>query len=203
MMLFEPEVTYAPRQKVANLSLKLIECLGTYKKKPSPEDIFNYVYAILYSNAYRKKYTEFLKTDFPRVPFTKDYRLFQKLAEKGEQLVELHLLKSEKLTKPIAKCEGLGDLRVVKVSYDAKKERVSINPDKYFAGVPSEVWEYHIGGYQVAEKWLKDRKGRTLSSEEIATYANVVTAIAETINIQESLDELFKQVEANLLEVSL
>lgn len=204
MMLFEPEVTYASGQKVANLSLILIECLkGTYKKEPLPEDIFNFVYAILYSNAYRKKYAEFLKTDFPRVPFTKDSKLFQKVAQKGAQLVDLHLLKSTKLAKPIAKCEGSGDPRVVKLSYDPKKERVYINPDKFFARVSSEVWEYHIGGYQVADKWLKDRKSRILSSEEISTYTRVVTAIAETIRVQESLDELFKEVESNILEISL
>ena len=144
-----------------------------------------------------------MKTDFPRVPFTKDYKLFQKLAEKGAELVELHLLKAKRLSKPIAKCEGSGDLRVVKVTCDPKNLRVHINPDEYFAGVPSEVWEYHIGGYQVAEKWLKDRKGRILSSEEIAIYAHVVTAIAETISIQESLDDLFRQVESDILEMSL
>ena len=99
--------------------------------------------------------------------------------------------------------ENSGDLRVAKVAYDPKNLRVHINPDKYFAGVPSEVWEYHIGGYQVAEKWLKDRKGRILSSEEIAIYAHVVTAIAETISIQESLDDLFRQVESDILEMSL
>jgi hypothetical protein len=204
MALFEPEVPYNPKNKVPNLAPELIDALRiAYKKHPSPEDIFNYVYGVLYSNAYRKKYSEFLKTDFPRVPFTKDYKLFQKLSDKGEQLVELHLLKSKKLNKPIAKCEGSGDLRVIKVSFDEKKHRVYINPDKYFAGVPSEVWEYHIGGYQVAEKWLKDRKDRMLSSEEIATYAQTITAIAKTIEIQESLDDLFKKVETSLLEVSL
>ncbi|MFH0991653.1 MAG: type ISP restriction/modification enzyme [bacterium] len=204
MMLFEPEVPYGAKYRVTNFAPKLKESLKlAYKNQPIPEDIFNYIYGVLYSNAYRKKYGGLLKSEFPRVPFTKDYKLFQKLADKGEQLVELHLLKSKKLNKPIAKCEGSGDLRVVKVSYDEKKHRVYINPEKYFAGVPSEVWEYHIGGYQVAEKWLKDRKGRMLSSEEITTYANVVTAIAETIKIQESLDDLFKRVESNLLEVSL
>jgi len=204
MMLFEPEVPYSAGQRIPNIAPKLLDTLRTtYRRQPSPEAIFNYIYAILYSNAYRKNYAEFLKTDFPRVPFTKDYKLFQKLAEKGEQLVELHLFKSRKLIKPIAKCEGSGDLRVIKVSYDEKEQSVHINPDKYFVGVPSEVWEYHIGGYQVAEKWLKDRKSRMLSSEEVATYANVITAIAETISIQESLDDLFKEVESNILEVSL
>jgi predicted helicase len=190
-------------ERAPNLAPQLIEALNlAYERQPSPEDIFNYIYGIFYSNAYRKKYADFLKTDFPRIPFTKDYKLFEKLSEKGGELVDLHLLKSKRLCKSIAKCEGSGDLRVVKVICDAKKLRVYINPDKYFAGVPSEVWEYHIGGYQVAEKWLKDRKGRMLSSEEIAVYANVVTAIAHTITIQESLDDLFNQVESDILEVS-
>ena len=109
-----------------NIAPKLIESLkSAFKKEPSPEEIFHYIYALLYSNAYRKKYAEFLKTDFPRVPFTKDYKLFKKLAEKGEELVELHLLKSKKLAKPIAKCEGSGDLRVVKVTYDREESSCS------------------------------------------------------------------------------
>ncbi len=191
-------------KRIHNISPKLLASLkSTYKRDTVPEDVFNFLYALFYSNAYRKKYAEFLKTDFPRVPFTRDLKLFQKLAQKGSRLVELHLLRAERLTKPVAKCEGSGSFEIVKVSYDSKKKRVYINSDKYFSGVPSEVWDYFIGGYQVCEKWLKDRKGRTLSSEEIATYAKVVTAIAETINIQESLDPLFKEVESSLLEVSL
>jgi hypothetical protein len=191
-------------KRVPNLAPKLIETLkSAFKKDPSPEQIFQYIYALFYSNTYRKKYAEFLKTDFPRVPFTKDHKLFHKLAEKGEELIELHLLKSKKLVKPIARCEGSGDLRVVKLSYDAKEKRVYINPEKYFAGVPPEVWGYHIGGYQVSEKWLKDRKGKGLSSEEVAHYTRVVTAIAETISIQGFLDDLFAEVETSLLEVRL
>lgn len=200
--IFEPEEGYSIRK--TNLNPKLMSSLkDTFERQPLPEDILYYIYAVLYSPSYRQKYAEFLKTDFPRVPFTKDFQLFRKLAAKGEQLVELHLLKSGKLDKPIAKCEGGGDLRVVKVSYDAKKSQVQINPDKYFAGVPADVWEYHIGGYQVAEKWLKDRRGRILSSEETAAYANIITAIAATISIQESLDDLFTKVELNLLEISI
>jgi predicted helicase len=190
--------------RVPNIAPKLVEALkSTFKKEPSPEQILHYIYAILYSNAYRKKYAEFLKTDFPRVPFTKDYKLFNKLAEKGQELVELHLLRSKKLANPIVKCEGLGDLRVIKVMYDQQKERVHINPEKWFTGISSEAWEYHIGGYQVLEKWLKDRKRKELSSEEVAHYARVVTAIAETISIQRSLDDLFAEVETSLLEVRL
>jgi very-short-patch-repair endonuclease len=166
----------------------------------SPESIFHYIYAILYSNAYRKKYAEFLKTDFPRVPFTKNYELFQKLASEGAELADLHLLKSDKLAKPTSKCEGTGNMQVIKVSYDPSKLRVSINPEKWFETVSLDVWEYHIGGYQVAEKWLKDRKGRILSSEEVATYSKIVTALAETVRIQQSLDSLFEAVEESTIQ---
>jgi predicted helicase len=191
-----------PGKRIPNLAPELINTLkSAFKKDPTPEQIFHYIYGLLYSNAYRKKYAEFLKTDFPRVPFTKDYKLFNKLAEKGEELVELHLLKSERLATPIAKCEGPGELRVEKVTYDRNKARVHINPEKWFTGIPPEVWEYHIGGYQVAEKWLKDRKGRTLSSEEVSHYSKVITAIAETMKIQASLDDVFEEVEKHLLEI--
>jgi predicted helicase len=191
-------------KRIPNFAVKLIETLkSAFKKDPSPEEIFRYIYALLYSNAYRKKYAEFLKTDFPRVPFTKDYKLFNKLAGKGEELIELHLLKSKKLVKPIAKCEGSGDLRVVKVTYDQKKARVHINPEKWFTGIPPEVWEYYTGGYQVAEKWLKDRRGKEPSSEEVAHYTRVITAIAETISIQRSLYDLIAEIEASLLELRL
>jgi predicted helicase len=193
-----------PGERIPNLAPKLVEALKSASKKdPSPEQIFHYIYAVLYSNAYRKKYGEFLKTDFPRIPFTKDYKLFKELAQKGEELVELHLLKSKKLAKPISKCEGIGDLRVVKVTYDQNNARVNINPEKWFTGIPLEIWEYHIGGYQIAEKWLKDRKGRVLSSEEVSHYARIVTAISETITIQQSLDDLLAEVETSLLEVRL
>jgi predicted helicase len=195
---------HQPRDRVPNLTPRLVEALkSAFKKNSTPEQTFYYIYALLYSNAYRKKYAEFLKTDFPRVPFTKDYKLFSKLAEKGEELVELHLLKSKKLVKPVARCEGPGDLRVGKVTYDRNKARVHINPEKWFTGIHPEVWEYHIGGYQVSEKWLKDRKGRQLSSEEVTHYATVVTAIAETITIQRGLDDPFAEVETSLLEVRL
>jgi len=200
--IFDPAAAYTIRRP--NLSSTLLaELTNAYKKQPGPEEILHYIYAILFSNTYRKKYNEFLKTDFPHVPFTKDYKLFKKLAERGEKLVEIHLLKSKKLVKPIATCEGSGDLCVKKVTYDQNKARVHINPEKWFHGVSAEVWEYQIGGYQVAEKWLKDRKGRVLSSEEVAHYTRVVTALAETISIQGNLDELFTEVEKSLLEVKL
>ncbi|RKX27298.1 MAG: DNA methyltransferase [Candidatus Zixiibacteriota bacterium] len=190
--------------RVPNLAPKLVLALKkAYGRQPSPENIFHYIYGILYANAYRKKYAEFLKTDFPRIPFTSSAETFKKVAKQGAELVDLHLLKSKKLVKPISKCEGSGTLEVVKPTYEKAKGRVKINPETWFDGVAPEVWEYRIGGYQVLHKWLKDRKGRTLASEEVVTYTKIVTAIARTIEVQASLDGLYEAVESSLLEISL
>ncbi|TAK53963.1 MAG: DNA methyltransferase [Bacteroidetes bacterium] len=200
--LFEPQSAYSVRKP--NFAAALLPALKeAYRKQPTPEQVFNYLYAILYSNAYRKKYAEFLKTDFPRVPFTNDYKLFLKLNESGEQLVQLHLLQSKNLERPLIKCEGAGILQVAKILFDEKKQRVFINAEQYFSGVSKQVWEYRVGGYQVAEKWLKDRKGRTLSSEDVVTYSQALSAIAETINIQKTLDALYEKVETDLIEITL
>jgi len=170
----------------------------TYGKELTPEEIFYYIYAVLYSNTYRTKYAEFLKIDFPRVPFTKDYTLFGKLASLGERLVNLHLLKSPGLDSPIAKFPIAGDNKVDKPVY--KDGRVYINKTQYFDGIEKEVWEYQVGGYQVCNKWLKDRKGRTLLIEDIIHYCKVVTALSKTIEIQAEIDGLYDGVEKNLIE---
>ncbi len=157
--------------------------------------IFYYMYAVLYSNIYRKKYQEFLKIDFPRIPFTKDYELFKALAQRGEQLINIHLLNSEDLSNPIAKFEGKGDAFIE----DVKRENnfVYINKNQYFL-VSNEVWNYYIGGYQVANKWLKNRKGRKISSEEIKHYCKTITAISKTIELQKEIDRLYSKIEEDL-----
>jgi predicted helicase len=156
-----------------------------------------YIYAILYSNTYRIKYGEFLKTDFPRIPFCSDYKLFQNAAKLGKQLIELHLMKSEKLDRPATKFEGKGGHSVNQVTYEQSKKMICINAEQYFAPVASDVWEYQIGGYQVMEKWLKDRKGRRLSLDDIKCYCRVSTALKETIAIQRKLDEIYEHIEKN------
>jgi hypothetical protein len=191
-----------------NLNPQIIAVLKTaYGKEPMPEDIFYYIYAVLYAETYREKYAEFLKTDFPRIPFTADFSLFQTLAALGKRLVDLHLLRSEELDAPLARFEGQGDGRVAKTGkqgfrYDLQKERVYINPKQYFTPVPQEVWEYQIGGYQVLEKWLKDRRDRRLNLEESKTYCRIVTALHRTITIQEEIDALYDSVENKILESS-
>ncbi|MBI4849314.1 MAG: N-6 DNA methylase [Nitrospirae bacterium] len=196
LMLFEPETPYKIRRP--NISESLLKSLSSiYKKEPFPEEVFYYIYAVLYSNIYRTKYAEFLKIDFPRIPFTKDYKLFKKMGVHGEKLVALHLLKSPEFDKPIAKFQGEGNNKVEKPRYEDGK--IFINNDKYFENVKPEVWEYHIGGYQVCEKWLKDRKGKTLSLEDIKHYCRVVTVLQKTIEIQQAIDKIYPEVEKEVV----
>lgn len=166
-----------------------------------PETIFYYIYAILYSNIYREKYQEFLKSDFPRIPFTNDYHTFQHLAVLGEQLVELHLLKSKLLDNPISRYEGQGDNGVEKRKY-IDSDRVFINDSQFFNNISSEVWNYNIGGYQVLDKWLKDRIGRILSLEDQLHYRKVITSLTETIDIQRRIDRFYPEVEKSIAKSS-
>jgi predicted helicase len=155
-----------------------------------PEDLFNYAYAIFHSPTYRSRYVEFLKMDFPRLPLTADKELFKALASKGAELVALHLMEAPLLNKLITRYPIDGSNTVEKVSYDDSSQRVFINKTQYFEGVPLEVWNFQIGGYQVCHKWLKDRKGRTLTYDELTHYQKIVVAFKETIRLMAEIDEL-------------
>jgi len=199
ILLFDPEEDY--EVKKPNLSQEIVEKLMMeYKKKLSPEQNFFYIYGVLYANVYRTKYTEFLKIDFPRIPFTKDYKLFVKISEYGKKLVDLHLLKSSEMDLPISKFQGKDDDTVLKVKYDEKSHRLYINKNKYFENVPKEVFEYKIGSYQVCDKWLKDKKGKILSLDDIRYYCKIVTALKKTIEIQKEIDKIYPEVEKDIIE---
>lgn len=159
---------------------------------PTPEAIFYYIYAILHSPTYRQRYAEFLKIDFPRVPLTSRDQLFKDLGAKGEELVNLHLMKSKKLNQLITKVGGEGDNAVTEVTYQAKAQRVYINKTRYFAGITPELWDFNIGGYQVLDKWLKDRKkaNKTLSFDEVLHYQKIVVALKETMQLMAEIDRL-------------
>jgi len=187
------------KERKPNIDPNIFRALSeVYRKEPTAEESFYYIYAVLYSSIYRTRYAEFLKTDFPRVPFTKDYKILSRMAELGSHLVELHLLKSEELDNPVARFRGKGENKVDRVRYE--KEQVYINNDQYFEGVEPEVWQYQVGGYQVCAKWLKDRKGRKLSLEEIKHYCKIVAALRKTISIQKEIDALYPRVEASVIE---
>ena len=197
--LFSESETSQP-EKVPNIKPEIFTMLKqAYGVDVTPEQIFYYIYSVLYSNIYRKKYAEFLKIDFPRVPFTSDYELFNKMSELGKQLVNLHLLNSSELSNPISKFRGQGSGIVEKVKYDEIEKKVYINKDNYFDNVENEIFEYYIGGYQVCDKWLKDRKGRILSLSETEQYCKIVTAISKTIELQKSIDNLYPSIKESLI----
>ncbi|MBU2610506.1 MAG: N-6 DNA methylase, partial [Chloroflexi bacterium] len=164
----------------------------------TPEDVFHYAYAVFHSPTYRQRYAEFLKIDFPRLPLTSDKKLFAKLVAKGAELVALHLLKSPKVDDFITTYPVAGSNAVEKVQFSpllpgegpgVRFGHVWINPSQYFGGVPEEVCEFKVGGYQVCEKWLKDRKGRVLSGEDIRHYQRVVVALKETLRLMKEIDQ--------------
>lgn len=194
-------------EREPNLNPSVVEALtSAYDREPTPEEIFHYVYAVLYAPSYREKYADFLKIDFPKVPFTSDVELFEELAKLGERLAKLHLLSSDELDPPIVRFHGDGTGIVARTKgqgfgYDPKTERVHINETQYFAPISQDLWEYQIGGYQVLEKWLKDRKERTLGTDEIRTYCRIVTALHRTIEIQDEIDALYPRVEADIVEI--
>ena len=159
----------------------------------TPEDIFNYAYAVLHSPGYRSRYAEFLKIDFPRLPLTSSLELFRALARLGGDLVALHLPESPKLGKPITRFVGNARTEIEKISYSDQTVWLDKAQSTGFAGVPENVWEFHIGGYQVCEKWLKDRKGRTLSKDDIVHYQKIVVALNETIRLMAEIDAVIEK----------
>ena len=162
---------------------------GDLESTFGPEDIFHYAYAIFHSPTYRERYAEFLKIDFPRLPLTSDLGLFRALAKRGEELVALHLMESPTVDHLITTFPITGSNEVEKVRY-AEPGRVFINKTQYFEGVEREVWGFHIGGYQVLHKWLKDRKGRTLSYDDVTHYGKIVVALKETMRLMGEIDEV-------------
>jgi len=156
------------------------------------DDIFHYIYAVFHSPAYRTRYVEFLKIDFPRVPLTGSLDLFRGLAALGGELVALHLLESPALAQHITTYTGPAAPAVEKVTYADGTVWLDKAQTAGFRGVPAAVWAFHIGGYQVCEKWLKDRKGRTLSSEDVEHYQRVVVALNETIRVMGEIDAVIE-----------
>ena len=166
------------------------------KTQFGPEDILAYIYAIFHSPTYRERYAEFLKIDFPRVPLTANPALFRWLVGLGRELLALHLMESPRLNDRMTHFPVPGDNTVAARGSFPKYTppegdaggRVFINREQYFEGVPSEVWEFEIGGYQVLHKWLKDRRGRTLDYDDLEHYQKVVVALSETIRLMAAVD---------------
>jgi len=156
----------------------------------SPEGIFHYAYAVLHSPGYRSRYAELLKFEFPRLPLTKSLELFRALVRLGGELTALHLLESPKIAQSITEFIGGRNPEVVKISWSRNTVWVDKAQTTGFKGVREDVWNFHIGGYQVCEKWLKDRKGRTLTKDDLAHYQKIVVALTETIRLMAEIDKV-------------
>lgn len=164
----------------------------------APEDIFDYIYGVLHSPHYREKYKEFLKVDFPRIPYPKNAEEFEHYKECGHQLRELHLMHN--VPESPARFDDLGNGKVEYIRWEWNKDdgysgNVWINDAQCFSYVPTEAWEMYIGGYQPAQKWLKDRKGRILSTEDILHYEKIISVLLETNRIMQKMDNPAEQVE--------
>jgi hypothetical protein len=164
---------------------------ATGEARPSEVKLFDYIYGVLHSPAYRETFAEFLKIDFTSIPYPPSAEVFRHASEKGEQLRRLHLMEPAAIGDSPYPYHGAGDDIVASGYPKFEAGKVNINPDQYFADVPKLVWDFHIGGYQPAQKWLKDRRGRALSFEDITHYQRIVKILAET-------DRIMKEIELQL-----
>ncbi len=151
-----------------------------------PEDLFDYIYAVLYSPLYRERYKEFLKLGFPKIPFPESKKTFTRLAKLGSDLRQLHLLKSSKVNEYITIYPEPGSDLVEEPKY--KDGKVFINNSQYFGNVPEVAWNFWIGGYQPAQKWLKDRRGITLTNSDIEHYQKIIISLVETDRLMKEID---------------
>jgi len=150
----------------------------------APEDVFHYLYAVLHSPQYRRRYADFLKSDFPRIPTTRNRDLFADLSRLGNRLAALHLMETEGQDPPAFPVAGSN--RITRARHAG--DRAWINDDQYFDGVARTTWEFAVGGYRPAEKWLKDRKGRTLALNDVERYRSLCAALAETPRLMRRID---------------
>lgn len=160
------------------------------------DEIFGYIYAVLHSPEYRVRYAEFLMQDYPRIPLTSEIQLFRELSRKGTELVSLHLLDADScpiLNQLLTGFPMAGSNRLDRVEYLAESHRVWINDSQFFSDVPEDSWTFTIGGFQVCEKWLKDRIGRKLVFSDIQHWQRMVIAVSETQRLMDEIDDAIPQ----------
>ena len=201
----------AKEERTPNLDLKIVSEIAkkliltfTNEKEQTkntfaPIDILDYIYAVLHSPTYREKYKAFFKIDFPRVPYPKDQATFWQLVKLGKEIREIHLLENPKVDEYITTYVGDGDnvitrkLTKTDIGYEPITDtfgKVWINDTQYFNNVPLIAWNFFIGGYQPAQKWLKDRKGRTLDFEDVFHYQKIIVALSETHRIMQEINNI-------------
>ncbi len=175
-------------EKISNFDKDIWDRINKLVGKTTPENILDYVYAILHSPNYREKYKDLLNINFPEIPYPETKDQFWYLVAYGTKLRELHLFRGQSLNKFMTTFSINGLNKVEKVSY--KNENVYINETQYFGDVPQVAWDFYIGGYQPAQKWLKDRKGRTLSNSDIEHYQKIIVVLTETDKLMNEIDKV-------------
>jgi predicted helicase len=175
------------KELAQRLDLSLTDEKESDENTFAPIDLLDYIYAVLHSPSYRERYKEFLKIDFPRVPYPQDVAQFRALATLGAKLRRLHLLEGVEPVQGVATYPKEGNNNVEKLSF--QNDKVWINDTQYFDNVPSIAYDFYIGGYQPAQKWLKDRKGRTLSYDDIVHYQRIITVLQGTAEVMGEIDE--------------
>jgi predicted helicase len=188
---------------ISNIEQLINQKLSTNNTDPlktfRPLDLLDYIYSVLHSERYREAYKEFLKIDFPRIPYPKDQKTFWQLVKHGGELRSIHLLESPVVEQFITSYPNDGDntipRRIGKKDFEITDSqnrigRIWINEQQYFDNIPVVAWEFYIGGYQPAQKWLKDRKGRELSFEDIRHYQKIIVALVETDRIMSEIDKV-------------
>lgn len=172
---------------VPNFNPEIIKQIEKGLGEPiEPLELFDYIYAILHSPTYRERYKEFLKIDFPRIPYPTDKNRYHQLSVLGSKLRKLHLLENSSSWKVKITYPQSGTNKVESLRYHAGN--VYINEEQYFGNVTEEAWDFYIGGYQPAQKWLKDRKEKTLSFSDIRHYQEIITALCETQQLMKEID---------------
>ena len=188
-----PESGSLDIERRPNLDEKIWTQINTaIGKEADPEDIFDYIYGVLHSPHYREKYKEFLKVDFPRIPYPKNADEFEHFRSCGNALRELHLMHN--VPESHVRFERQGSMMVDYLRWEWNKDdgysgNIWINDTQCFESVPAQAWEFYIGGYQPAQKWLKDRKGRKLEFDDIRHYCKIIAVLMETARIMSTIDD--------------
>ncbi len=181
-----PLYLYSDDEMIPNFNDKILDKIKDKAGDVSPEQIFDYVYGVLHSPKYREEFNEFLKFDFPRIPYPKNAEMFNYFASYGNQLRQLHLMQNVIVNPKWATMDTTGTNEVTECNY--RQGRVYINKEQYFDNVPEDAWDFKIGSYQPAQQWLKDRK-RPLDWKDMSHYQKIITVLMETKRIMEEIDK--------------
>ncbi len=164
-----------------------LQKLATHPDHGKPDElaVFDYLYGVLHCPAYRTLYAEFLKIDFARIPWPASPDEFWNVSAKGMELRKLHLMDPAAISATPFPFTGDGNSKVDKPRFEGN--RIWINETQYFDSVPDVSWDFYIGSYQPAQKWLKDRKGQTLSFGDVKHYQRIIKILSETHRIMKTI----------------